>query len=391
MNAQNMQQPATNRHGSSHWLADHVAAIGNQPQSAIAPIDPATVGPLLSGIDLWDLWPLQLASGALADIGGWTLWMVLSAPRLADPEERHGIARIRLMAERGGVWRDCGNALPDTLSPGSREWAGSALYDPASQRVTLFYTVAGYRNEPALTYAQRMFQTSGTVRLDGELPRIDAWTAPVESFQSDDDQYVLANQREGKAGFIKGFRDPAYFRDPATGGEYLLFTGSLKRSVSTHNGVIGIARATAAGLESWQLLPPLIIADGLNNELERPHIVFAQGRYFLFWSTQQRVFAPGGPSGPTGLYAMVAPALMGPYAPVNGTGLVAANPQEAPYQGYSWWVTNELEVAGFVDLAGVGAQELADDPAWRRAHFGGVPAPRFRLAINGDAICICAD
>jgi len=81
---------------------------------------------------------------------------------------------------------------------------------------------------------------------------------------------------------------------------------------------------------------------------------------------------------------MVAPALMGPYEPLNGTGLVAANPPEAPFQAYSWWVTNDLEVAGFVDLTGVDGTDKVDDPAWRRAHFGGVPAPRFSLELDGN-------
>jgi levansucrase len=81
---------------------------------------------------------------------------------------------------------------------------------------------------------------------------------------------------------------------------------------------------------------------------------------------------------------MVAPALMGPYEPLNGTGLVAANPPEAPCQAYSWWVTSDLEVAGFVDLTGLDGQPPVDDPAWRRAHFGGMPAPRFRLVLDGN-------
>ncbi len=131
-------------------------------------------------------------------------------------------------------------------------------------------------------------------------------------------------------------------------------------------------------------LDPVLRVDGLNNELERPHIVARDGRYYLFFSTQRRVFAPDGPNGPNGLYAMVAEQVLGPYRPVNGSGLVAANPAEAPYQSYSWWVTGELDVAGFIEMPG-----LMDDPAnesaeTRRAHFGGVPAPRFRIALDGD-------
>ena len=195
---------------------------------------------------------------------------------------------------------------------------------------------------------------------------------------------MLVNHKEGRPGFIKGFRDPAFFRDPADGAAYLLFTGSLKRSTSAWNGVIGIARADDASLSRWSILPPLLCADGLNNEQERPHVVHHGGLYYLFWSTQRHVFAPDGPSGPNGLYGMVSPSLSGPYTPLNGSGLVAANPEEAPFQTYSWWVNGELEVFGFIDLVGVEGGVKQDDPAWRRAHFGGIPAPRFTLELDGD-------
>ncbi len=370
--------------GTSHWRAEHVAAIGDHPEQSIPLIDPATITPLIAGLDLWDMWPLQLVDGSTADFGGETLWMVLSAPALFDPDQRHGIARIRLMAEQGGAWRDCGNALPDGLNPGSREWAGSALYDPESRQVTLFYTVAGHRGEAPVSYAQRLFQTVGTLRFDAGAAQITDWSTPQESFVSDDDIYVLVNHTEGSPGLIKGFRDPAHFRDPETGKDYLLFTGSFKPSHSAWNGVIGIAEAPNREMTQWTVLPPLLSADGLNNEQERPHVIFREGRYYLFWSTQRHVFASDGPAGPTGLYGAVAPALMGPYSPLNGSGLVAANPDAAPYQAYSWWVESDLRVSGFVDLTDVGGGNKVDDPVWRRAHFGGVPAPRFRLALDGD-------
>ena len=41
----------------------------------------------------------------------------------------------------------------------------------------------------------------------------------------------------GAIGTIKAFRDPAFFRDPADGCDYLLFTASLAASASAWNGV----------------------------------------------------------------------------------------------------------------------------------------------------------
>lgn len=367
----------------STWRADHVRAIAPSARHLIPLIDPAKVRPILPGVDLWDLWPLQNADGSTTLFDGASLWFILCAPALPDPEARHDIVRIRLMSlAADGTWRDHGHALPDGFNPGSREWAGSALWHEESGEVTLFYTVAGYRGEESRSYAQRLFQTKG--KLDRATFRITDWSAPHENIISDDHHYMLVNQREGTPGFIKGFRDPAHFRDPKDGATYIAFTGSLKASDHAFNGCIGIARAQDATLNAWEILPPILSADGLNNEQERPVLIHRDGCYYLFWSTQRKVFAPDGPSGPNGIYGAVARSVLGPWEPLNGTGLVAANPEEAPFQTYSWWVDASLDVWGFIDYPACTATTKLDDPAWRRAHFGGTPAPVFRLALDGD-------
>lgn len=367
----------------STWRAQHVSAIVPSAQNTIPLIDPADVHPILPGIDLWDLWPLQNADGTTALFDGASLWFVLCAPALPDPEARHDIVRIRLMTHAAdGTWRDHGHALPDGFNPGSREWAGSALWHPETGEVTLFYTVAGYPDEEARSFAQRLFQTRGKLNTDDFT--ISGWSDPHENIIADDVNYTLVNQREGAPGFIKGFRDPAHFRDPKTGETYIVFTGSLKASTHAFNGCIGIARARDEALTQWDILPPILSADGLNNEQERPLLIHRGGHYYLFWSTQRKVFAPDGPSGPNGVYGAVADDVLGPWRPLNGTGLVAANPEEAPFQTYSWWVDAALDVWGFIDYPACTAETKVDDPAWRRAHFGGTPAPTFRIGLDGD-------
>ena len=140
-------------------------------------------------------------------------------------------------------------------------------------------------------------------------------------------------------------------------------------------------------LEQW-LGVPLVEAVGVNNELERAHVVVRDGRYYLFWSTQRRTFAPGGVSGPNGLYAMVAERLSGPWIPVNGNGLVAGNPASEPTQGYSWWVTGEGAVWSFIDHWGMRGRTFEDHPELLRSQFGGTPAPVFHLAFAGDRVSI---
>lgn len=369
---------------TSAWTPAQVAGIAHQVLPAIPLICAGDLHDALPGFQLWDCWPFETPDGQTVDLAGWTPWVVMCAPREVHPDLRHDIARLRLMLERDGEWRDCGYLLPDGLNPGSREWAGSTVYDAASGRVTLFYTATGRRGDTGRSFEQRLFQTSGRLDRTGALPRVAGWSAPVESVAADGRRYVIVNQTVGEPGFIKGFRDPFHFRDPADGAHYLLFTASDATAQSAFNGVVGLARASGPGLTGWQLLPPLVSASGVNNEMERPVLRLHAGRYYLFWSTQRRTFDPAGPTGPNGLYGMVAERLVGPWRPLNGTGLVAPNPAEEPFQTYSWWVMDNLEVAGFVDHWGLKGRSLAEQPELVVSQFGGVPAPRFRIALDGE-------
>lgn len=369
---------------TSIWAPAQVAAIAGQRLPAIPLVTAADLHDVLPGFQLWDCWTVETPQGMTVSFDGWTAWVIMCAPRDLHPDLRHDVARLRLMLERDGTWRDCGYLLPETLNPGSREWAGSTVFDPASGLVTLFYTATGRRGDTGHSFEQRLFQTSGTLEHLGDTIRVIGWSEPVESVAADGKTYVIVNQTVGQPGFIKGFRDPFFFRDPADGADYLLFTASDPASPSAFNGVIGLARAAGPGFAGWRLLPPVVSAAGLNNEMERPVLRVRDGRYYLFWSTQRRTFDPAGPTGPNGLYGMVADSIAGPWRPLNGTGLVAPNPAEEPVQTYSWWVTADLEVAGFIDFWGLKGVDPVEQPELALKQFGGVPAPRFRIALDGE-------
>ena len=68
---------------------------------------------------------------------------------------------------------------------------------------------------------------------------------------------------------------------------------------------------------------------------------------------------------------MVADSMAGPWRPLNGTGLVLANPADRPLQTYSWFVDASLTVCSFVDILPDGT-------------FGGVPAPLLQLELDGE-------
>lgn len=323
----------------------------------------------------WDMWPIQGQDGLIASIHGRELWMALTAPDRGDPALRHFEAKIRLLEYQSGNWFDRGDVLPEFTVDYEREWAGSAVTD--GEGVSLYFTAAG-TNQRAGGYQQRLVESHAIIGSDG-LP--GAWTAPRPSIREFAPEYMLADAHEGEAGKIKAFRDPAYFRDPADGQEYLIFTASIAGTVGDYNGAVGIARRTDDG---WKLLPPLIHADGVNNELERAHVVIHQGYYYAFWVTQRSTFAPGLGHAPNGLYGMVSDSLMGEYRPLNGTGLVLANPEEEPLQSYSWFVSGELLVSSFVDFRGLGGEPLPTNPQDANRLFGGIPAPLLKLKVDGD-------
>src|SRR5690606_33591000 len=93
---------------------------------------------------------------------------------------------------------------------------------------------------------------------------------------------------------------------------------------------------------------------------------------------QSPVFDPSGPVGPTGLYGMIAESIGGPWRPLDGSGLVFANPPEAPRQAYSWLVLPDLRVISLVDDWGSNRE-----PGEER-RFGATFAPIQRLALAGD-------
>jgi levansucrase len=358
----------------SHWKAD-----GGWPLRELPLIGADQVTPICPKLDLWDCWPLQHEDGATATIDGAQYWFFLSAPRFPDPGQRHQQARIRLLRRAAGGWTDCGPALPEALSPGHAEWAGSSVLHADGTSVTLFFTASGRRGEGP-SFEQRIFAAQGTLKPDGTP---GDWRAPTELFVADGRLFQPANSREGAPGAIKAFRDPAWFRDPADGRCYLLFTGSAGWSDDPHNGLVGYAVQSGAG---WELGEPLIHAVGTNNELERPHIIHRAGRYYLFWSTQRHTFSPKVPAGPNGLYCAVAERIGGPWDLANGSGLVAANPAAEPTQAYSWWVTGEGEVWSFIDHWGMKGRSFASHPDLLRSQFGGTPAPTFGLRFEGERV-----
>ena len=355
------------------WTAEQVARIAPGSGHVAPVIRMQDVAPHFSDLGIWDAWPVSRPDGTAAVLpDGGELWMALGAPWFEDPEERHGHARIHLFHHRAGAWRHMGPALPDGFSPGSREWSGSAVLEDSSD-LTFYFTATGRRGEAALTFEQRLIVARARLSATGGTWRFVDWQPCRDIVIRNPEEYMAGDDGGGAVGTIKAFRDPFFFHDPAGSGDYIFFAGSSARQPSAYNGVVGVA--ARRGIDAaWGLRPPMISAIGLNNELERPHMLWRDGWYYLFWSTQSHVFNPEGPKGPTGLYGMASPSLDGGWQPLNGTGLVFCNPPEAPRQAYSWLVMPDLSVTSF-----------ADHLAGGETTFAGTFAPFLRLRLDGAA------
>jgi levansucrase len=335
--------------------------------------------------DIWDLWPVQEMDGSPSGVRGGDLWMALSAPAVGHPEERHDVARLRLLVNRANGWDDLGPAFGDGVTPGSREWSGSAVRRPDGS-VSVYYTAAGHRGEARPTYVQRVIEArpklvtaSGRIRLSGLVEH-------REVLRSDGRTYLPADELEGAPGHIRAFRDPGWFRDPVDGREHLL----VAASVSSQDGFMGAIALATEHRGGWSLLPPLLVADGINHEIERPHVVVRRGLYYLFFATQRHVFHPAG-SAPTGLYGLVASSLTGPYEPLNGSGLVIQNPPSQPDQAYAWWVLPDLRAVSFLNYRSADGTNMRHATATEaRARFGGTIAPVLQLALDRASTSIVA-
>ncbi|WP_218154200.1 glycoside hydrolase family 68 protein [Nonomuraea pusilla] len=374
-------QPMPTRSGRpARWTRRHLDLLAESAATTAPVFDPTAVPRILPGHDLWDLWPVQEEDGSTSLIGGHEVWMALSAPSPAHPEERHDQARIRLLAKNGDGWADLGPAFSDGASPGSREWSGSAVRRPDGS-VSVFYTAAGRRGESRPTFGQSVVETRLILTADDGRISLEHESGHREILRSDGVTYLPTDEATGAPGRIKAFRDPGWFRDPSDGREYLLIAASVAAR-DRFDGAIALAGAQAG---AWSLLPPLVVADGVNHELERPHVIVHRSRYYLFFCTQRHTFHPADRA-PTGLYGFVAPALTGPYEPLNGSGLVIRNPPREPDQAYAWLVLPDLRVVSFANYRSHQGADLRHAVAARaRANFGGTIAPTLRLTLDGTS------
>jgi levansucrase len=384
----------------SLWTPEHMRSIAQDESNTFPALQPAD-DLFAPELYTWDGWPIRNPDGSVAQIDGWVVYVALSAPRSADssasPDASNvfysDLSRWRYWFTRDGVWQRGGLVFPEGSELGARQWAGSTLYDPETRRVTFFYTAVGIvpggteqeyptsipEGNPAFgliaPVIQQMVSTTAAVVTDDSGIRFTDFTPHTVDIAADGKLYQTFAQYQAEE-VVYGMRDPEYFRDPKTGTEYLLFTANTTLAPGPKNGAIGIAEKQANG--SWQLLPPLIVSPGVNSQLERPHVVVKDDKYYIFFSTHDFTFEDVG-AGPEGLYGFVSTGgdFRGTYRPLNGHGLVLGNPEALPRQSYSYLLLPTGHVMSYVNRAG--------DTSGLPGGWVGSPGPLVQIEIDGDA------
>jgi levansucrase len=380
----------------SRWTREQANRI-RRAESTVAPIVYPPEGRPNEDVHVWDSWLLRDRHGEVAEVDGWRVLFSLTAPADLVPGKRHDVATIRYFYSRDGHEWHPGGTVFDGDALGQRQWAGCALYDDGD--LYLYYTAAGRADSDVLEYTQRIALAAG-----GDLSTAASGVS-VEGpwdhgliLEPDGEYYETETQSRG---MIYTFRDPWFYEDPATGETCLLFEANTPVDEDTdacdcdpetrqYNGCVGVAVSESGDPTEWTLRPPLFDGACVNQELERPHVVRRDGRYYLFVSSHRHTFAPG-IEGYDGLYGYVADTLGGPYRPLNDSGLVVTNPANAPFQSYSWMVyphDEDLLVQYFFnyyDFAGESLDAIGDlGEAEQKRRFGGTLGPTLRLTVDGD-------
>ncbi|MDS0259127.1 glycoside hydrolase family 68 protein [Haloarcula sp. S1CR25-12] len=394
MDEQLLDEGAPGFRARAGWTREQASGIERTAET-VAPVFYPPETDQMPHLHIWDTWLLRERDGTPATVDGYRVCFSLTAPSETLPGARHDVATIRLFYSADGRnWTDGGPVFESAL--GQRQWAGSALYDDGD--VYLFYTAAGDEAAGELTYTQRIVgATGGRIDTDDGFELAGPWTHH-ELLSPDGERYEREDQSRA---MTYTFRDPWFFEDPETGETWLLFEANSPvpegsaacggdATQQGFNGSVGIARSPTGDPLDWELADPLLDAVGVNQELERPHIVYRDGLYYLFVSSHLHTFGPG-LTGFDGLYGFVAEELRGDYVPLNDTGLVVTNPANAPFQAYSWMVfphDGELLVQNFFnyfDFAGETLDEIAELPESEQLRrFGGTLAPTLRLGVEGS-------
>ena len=359
---------------------------------------------------IWDTMPLRDLNNKICSINGWNVMFTLTSIKdytllnsdgnydpVADFNNRHGKAFMALWFCRDAKsWVYGGRVTKDGVNGGTdkREWAGTPILVDDKGNVDLYYTVptgntVTIKNENAF-----IKKSKGKLYTNDNGVFVDTYFTSSNTLITADGKYYQTKEQRSDT----NFRDPAPFINPQDGRLYMLFEGQIALPESEHyitskeigyappnfsyvdgdrskSACIGIAVAKDLSGDEWELLPPLISSLGVQDQMERPHLVFKDGKVYVF--TISHVWSGGsGLNFSDGVYGFVSDNLFGEYKPLNGSGIVLGNPLSNKFQTYSHYVMQD----SWVVTSFLASAKKSGSPN----RVGGVEARSVRLVLDGN-------
>ncbi|MFI7075609.1 glycoside hydrolase family 68 protein [Micromonospora sediminicola] len=361
---------------------------------------------------VWDTWPLTDGRGNQYSYKGWTVIFSLTADPYAGYtfDDRHTHARISYWFHRASdetaPWIYGGHLFADGASPGTAEWSGSTRIFERN-RIKTFYT--SMRFDPAPTTA-KITMSEGRIQADDSGVWFTGFSRHNILLEPDGRWYQTGAQNP-----FFSFRDPFTFTDPARPGKtFMVFEGNtagvrgeyqcqqsdLGNSGETPADVtarganfqlanIGLAVADNRELTRWHFLPPILSANCVNDQTERPQFVIRKvgnrWKYYLFTISHAFTYAAG-LRGPDGVYGFVGNGIRSDFQPLNRGGLALGNPTDLnisstdsrqnprQFQAYSHYVMPGGLVESFIDNV--------------EGRRGGTLAPTVKMDITGTRTAV---
>jgi len=397
---------------------------------------------------VWDTWPLTDEDGNQYSVNGQEIIFSLVADRSLGFDDRHVFAKIGYFFRPAGIPADerpenggwtygglvfkegvTGKIFDDQSYSHQTQWSGSARIFKGGEIKLFFTDVAFYRDAAGNNikpYDPRIALSVGKVHANKQGVKLTGFDTVTDLLQADGTYYQNGEQNE-----FFNFRDPFTFEDPAHPGEtYMVFEGNsgmpresaqctaddlgyregdphaetveqVNASGATYQiGNIGLAKAKNDELTEWEFLPPILSANCVTDQTERPQFIFKDGKSYLFTISHRGTFA-NGLDGPEGVYGFVGDGIRSDFQPLNGgSGLALGNPTNlnflggqpfAPdynqhpghFQAYSHYVMPGGLVQSFIDTIGT------HDDFVR----GGTLAPTVKMdiGVGGDPTSTAVD
>lgn len=384
----------------SHWTREQALKFKESKANTFPEFDIEKIKPFMEGFDIWDSWFALDENGELASIEGFRVLCALGLKKADDSN----IARINYFYSKDGHSFVSGGLLfPHRLFSDIQEWSGSTLLRSDGSVQTFYTTAMGYIRDGVWQTFQRLATAiQRPVVKEGVLtfsaPQYhDLLLEPDGHFYQNVDQAVdnelrmptLHNRSYGNDQINNlCFRDPFFFRDPATQKNYLLFEantgpandaeGTVRRNYIGNdnfdpdyrptvddlkaNGCVGIAEFTDDQYTKLTMMPPLLTANLITDEIERITVIARDCSYYLFCVTHgnKMTILDDTFINRDMLMGFKAPSLFGPYTPLNGSGVVIQQKSEgAMYTGqannqqyvYSWNVLPDLSVLSYANYS----------------------------------------